>query len=127
MSKLLSSAALSGFLLSFSTLLWADNCENARNTYDDVYCINKVFANADKELNKNYQELRAKLNAQQKNTLKRGQLAWIRQRDAQCSDEHEGKVYVRCNLDETVQRSAWLRERMRECHTIGCQTRRLSE
>ncbi|MEG0197183.1 MAG: hypothetical protein RR676_08290, partial [Acinetobacter sp.] len=47
---------LSSILLS--GVAFADNCENARNTYDDVYCTNKLYASADAELNQNYQALR---------------------------------------------------------------------
>ena len=112
-------------LMAISSLSFANNCENPRNTYDDVYCINKVFHDADAELNKSYAELRKHLTETQKTTLKRSQLAWIKQRDASCSNEEEGKVFVQCNLDETTTRNAWLRERIRECKTIGCQSSRL--
>lgn len=110
----------------FSAVAGAANCENPRNTYDDVYCLNKIYASADNELNQNYQSLRSYLNTAQKNRLKTAQLAWIRQRDRNCSDDAANIVYVRCNLDQTVQRSAWLRERIRECKTVGCQNRQLS-
>ena len=36
----------------------ANNCDKARNTYDDIYCTNKIYASADADLNKNYQQLR---------------------------------------------------------------------
>lgn len=82
----------------WSSVTYADNCDQARNTYDDIYCTNKVYASADAELNKNYQLLRAKLNSNQKAILKTSQLSWIRERNH------------------------WLRERVRECTTIGCKT-----
>ncbi len=32
------------FLCSFGvTSVYADNCDSARNTYDDIYCTNKNF------------------------------------------------------------------------------------
>ena len=40
----------------FTTLSYADNCDKARNTYDDIYCTNKIYASADADLNKNYQQ-----------------------------------------------------------------------
>ena len=54
---------------ALSSSAFADNCENARNTYDDVYCTNKLYASADTELNQNYQALRGKLSASQKALL----------------------------------------------------------
>ena len=48
------SMLLGVFMLMGSNMAFADNCENARNAYDDIYCTNKIFASADAELNKNY-------------------------------------------------------------------------
>lgn len=111
--------------LCLSGAVYADNCDQARNTYDDVYCTNKVFASADADLNKNYQKLRAQLNTNQKSVLKKSQLAWIRERDHQCVDS--GTVDVQCRLEMTQKRNQWLVERLRECNTIGCKSSRLSE
>ena len=113
---------LSGILLSGAA--FADNCENARNTYDDVYCTNKMYASADVELNKNYQGLRGKLSDKQKTMLKKSQLAWIRERDAQCTSGTT--IDVQCRLSTTQERNNWLRERLRECKTIGCKTNALN-
>ena len=112
---------LSGILLS--GVAFADNCENARNTYDDVYCTNKLYASADEELNKNYQALRGKLSSNQKSILKKSQLAWIRERDAQCTTDTG--IDVQPRLSTTQERNNWLRERLRECKTIGCKTNTL--
>lgn len=111
--------------LLISSFALANNCENARNTYDDVYCSDKIFASADADLNKNYQALRAQLDTNQKTVLKKSQLAWIRKRDSNCSSE--SAVYVRCSLEETQQRNAWLVERIRECNTVGCKSNRLRD
>ncbi len=110
-----------------SVWAYADNCDNTRNVYDDIYCANKIYASADAELNKNYKVLRAKLSNAQKSTLKKAQIAWIKERDAECSDDGEQTVYVQCNLEKTQQRNHWLQERIRECNTVGCKTSRLSE
>lgn len=109
----------------FTTMLWsnvtyADNCDQARNTYDDIYCTNKVYASADAELNKNYQLLRTKLTTHQKGILKTSQLSWIRERDNECT--RSTGVDVECRLRTTQDRNHWLRERVRECTTIGCKT-----
>lgn len=109
---------LSSCLFSAATL--ADNCERARNDYDAIYCTNKLYASADVELNNNYKQLRTKLNAQQKNILKKSQLAWIRERDTQCTTDTG--IDVECRLSTTQERNNWLRERLRECKTIGCKT-----
>lgn len=109
------------------TSVYADNCDSARNTYDDIYCTNKIYASADVDLNKNYQALRVKLNTAQKNILKKSQLAWIRQRDANCTDSNRNSVDVQCRLQTTQERNHWLQERLRECQTVGCKTSRLSE
>ena len=58
------------FLCFGITAVYADNCDSARNTYDDIYCTNKIYASADADLNKNYQALRAKLNTAQEIRLR---------------------------------------------------------
>ena len=113
------------FVLLNSTISYADNCENARNTYDDIYCTNKVYASADAELNKNYQKLRTKLTTAQKNILKTSQLGWIRERDEQCTTDTG--VDVSCRLETTQDRNHWLIERLRECDTVGCKTNTLRD
>ena len=112
--------------LMLSGLSFADNCDVARNTYDDIYCTNKLYASADHELNKNYQLLRSKINASQKSILKRSQLNWIRERDAECTVDSGNSVNVSCRLQKTQSRNDWLRERLRECKTIGCKTSALN-
>ena len=111
----------------FTTLSYADNCDKARNTYDDIYCTNKIYASADADLNKNYQQLRHQLNETQQKILKKSQLAWIHHRDAECTDDQKNSVSVQCRLTTTQERNHWLEERLRECQTVGCKTTRLSE
>ncbi len=115
---------LAGLLLGLSLSAYADNCDYARNTYDAVHCDNKVYVNADNELNQTYQELRSKLNPQQKTILKRSQLTWIRDRDQSCSGESDVGTVIStgCQLRKTQERNSWLHERLRECITIGCKT-----
>ena len=116
---------MAGMVLS--SVSFAENCDMTRNTYDAVHCDNKVYANADNELNKIYQQLRGKLNASQKTVLKKSQLAWIRDRDSSCTSESNvGPVIsTRCQLTKTQERNSWLRERLRECNTVGCKTNSL--
>ena len=115
------------FCSLIASLSFADNCDNTRNTYDDIYCTNKIYASADADLNKNYQQLRSKMNMTQQKILKKSQLAWIRHRDVTCSDEQQNSVDVECRLSSTQQRNHWLLERLRECNTFGCKTTRLSQ
>ena len=110
-----------------STFAMTKNCDKARNTYDDIYCTNKIYASADADLNKNYQQLRLKLDETQQKILKKSQLAWIRYRDAECTDDQQVSVDVQCRLSTTQERNHWLLERLRECQTVGCKTTRLSE
>ena len=112
---------------AFATLSYADNCDKARNTYDDIYCTNKIYASADADLNKNYQKLRQQLNETQQKILKKTQLAWIRHRDTSCTDLQQNSVDVQCRLTTTQERNHWLLERLRECQTVGCKPTRLSE
>lgn len=114
--------------LAFSSWAMADNCDHTRNSYDAVHCSDKVYVNADNELNQNYQQLRSKLNPQQKNILKRSQLAWIKDRDQSCSGESNigTVIYTNCQLEKTQERNSWIRERLRECKTIGCKTSALN-
>lgn len=111
----------------WSGVSYAENCDQTRNSYDAVHCDNKVYANADNELNKIYKELRTKLNASQKTILKQSQLAWIRDRDSSCSSESNVGTVIstRCQLNKTQERNSWLRERLRECNTVGCKTNSL--
>ena len=67
-------------------LSWgAQNCDNPANDFDGLYCLTKVYLEADKELNTSYSQLNKRLNNKQKAIIKRGQLAWIRERNNQCS------------------------------------------
>lgn len=111
--------------LAFSpALAFADNCENARNGFDDIYCVNKVYASADNDLNKNYQALRKHLTSTQKSILKSAQINWIYERDEQCMTS-DSSVDVQCRLEKTQERNHWLIERIRECKTVGCKTNEL--
>lgn len=116
-----------GLLLSWSGVSYADNCDHARNTFDDIYCTNKVYASADAELNKNYKALRARLKPNQKSLLLHSQREWIKQRDQACVSEADQAVDVECRLQQTRDRNHWLQERLRECKTIGCKTSLLKD
>ena len=106
----------------FIIISYAYNYENPRNRYDNIYYINKIFAS---DLNKSYMELSRYLNREQKTILKRSQVAWIKDRDANCSSKERGAVYVNCNTEQTIERNAWLRKWIREWKMANCQTNNL--
>jgi uncharacterized protein YecT (DUF1311 family) len=102
-------------------------CDKPKNDFDGLYCLNKVYQEADKELNDNYSKLNGKLDSEGKKALKAGQLAWIRERNQNCS-RHEGDqfyVNLNCAADTTIKRSQFLQDRLRECLSSGCQNSRL--
>ena len=97
-------------------------CDHPRDDFDGLYCLNKVYQEADRELNENYKKLTGKLDADGKAKLKSGQLAWIDKRNAECSRRDGDGFFVnmRCATDETVARSRFLQDRLRECASTGC-------
>ncbi|MDG9857260.1 lysozyme inhibitor LprI family protein [Pseudomonas nitroreducens] len=116
----LSLSMLAAGLLSAELALAA--CEKPRNAFDSVYCLSTEYAQVDRELNNEFGTLRKMLNDGQKAALKKSQIAWIKDRDAQCSYERDGGYFVnlQCAVDKTNERLAVLRERERECQSTGC-------
>lgn len=118
------------FLLSLmvaTSALANEACDKPRNDFDGLYCLNKVYQEADAELNRNYQSLRKMLNAEERKILKRGQIQWIKARDNNCS-RHEGNdffVNLDCATNTTIKRSQFLQDRIRECKSSGCLKSRL--
>ena len=118
--SLLSLTVLTAGLLSADLALAA--CEKPRNAFDSVYCLSTEYAQVDRELNNEFGTLRKMLNDGQKAALKKSQIAWIKDRDAQCSYERDGGYFVnlQCAVDKTNERLVVLRERERECQSTGC-------
>ncbi|MCP1647607.1 MULTISPECIES: lysozyme inhibitor LprI family protein [Pseudomonas aeruginosa group] len=116
----LSLSMLAAGLLSADLALAA--CEKPRNAFDSVYCLSTEYAQVDRELNNEFGTLRKMLNDGQKAALKKSQIAWIKDRDAQCSYERDGGYFVnlQCAVDKTNERLTVLRERERECQSTGC-------
>ena len=116
----LSLSMLAAGLLSAELALAA--CEKPRNAFDSVYCLSTEYAQVDRELNNEFGTLRKMLNDGQKAALKKSQIAWIKDRDAQCSYERDGGYFVnlQCAVDKTNERLTVLRERERECQSTGC-------
>ena len=123
-------AILTSAAFMFPMLSWgAQNCDKPVNDFDGLYCLTKVYLEADKELNNSYTKLNKVLSSTQKSKLKRGQLAWMRDRNDQCSYHDEGGFYVNmdCATRTTIKRVNFLNERARECSAGSCRDSRLGE
>ena len=122
---ILTSAAFMLPMLSWG----AENCDRPNNDFDGLYCLTKVYLEADKELNNSYNKLSKLLNRQQKSTLKRGQLAWMRERNDRCSYHDDGGFFVNmnCATSKTTTRVNFLNERVRECNAGSCRDSRLDD
>ncbi|SHG49225.1 lysozyme inhibitor LprI family protein [Massilia sp. CF038] len=102
-------------------------CDKPKNDFDGLYCLNKVWQEADKELNENYKALASKLDADGKKALKTGQLAWIKSRNNSCSKLEPTAFWVDldCANKTTIDRSRFLQDRIRECASAGCMNSKL--
>lgn len=106
-----------------SSMAWAANCDQTRNSLDAVHCSNLVYQQADQELNKTYKALMGKLKTTDKKHLRTLQRQWITQRDQACTMQSVDMGEVinsSCLLDQTTARTNWLNDRLRECKTVGC-------
>jgi uncharacterized protein YecT (DUF1311 family) len=115
-------------LLCSSSTAWANSaCDKPRNDFDGLYCLNKVYQEADNELNDNYKKLSEKLDSEGKKALKSGQLAWMKERNTTCSRQEADEFFVNldCATSTTVKRSQFLQDRLRECNSSGCQNSKL--
>lgn len=102
-------------------------CDNPRDDFDGLYCLNKLYQQADAELNSLYKKLRPALDAQGSARLKSGQLAWIEERNSKCSRRNEEGFFVNmaCASSMTIKRAQFLQDRLRECQSTGCQNSKL--
>ena len=126
MKKRLTQLALLSFLMP--ALAWANsNCDKPRNDFDGLYCLNKIYQQADTELNVNYKTLVPLLDQAGKAALKHRQLQWMRERNQDCSMHQSGGFYVNleCATSTTIERAQFLQDRIRECKSAGCLNSRL--
>ena len=110
-----------------SSALAGEACDRPKNDFDGLYCLNKIYQEADKELNVNYKILVPLLDIAGKAQLKRNQLVWQRSRNSECSRQDGGSFLVdlQCASDTTISRSQFLQDRIRECKSSGCLNSRL--
>lgn len=118
------------FLLSLglSANVFANSaCDKPQNNFDGLYCLNKVYQEADKELNAAYKKLQGQLDSKGKAALKAGQLSWIEARNTNCSRLDTTGFYVNldCATNTTVERLRFIQDRSRECSSSGCQNSKL--
>jgi uncharacterized protein YecT (DUF1311 family) len=127
--KIIQQAAISLLLATASVGAYAAGCATPQNAFDQVYCAGNLYAQVDHDLNVAYGNLKKHLTAAQSNSLKTGQLAWIKQRDANCSESKADGFYVnlQCAVDTTQARLAFLKERDRECTSTGCVSSKIGE
>jgi uncharacterized protein YecT (DUF1311 family) len=89
-----------------------------------------VYQQADQELNASYKILMKALKPKDKTNLRASQRTWIRDRDRACTlhSVDMGEVIdSACLLDQTTSRTSWLNDRVRECKTVGCLSRKLTD
>ncbi|MGS0893892.1 lysozyme inhibitor LprI family protein [Burkholderia stagnalis] len=125
--NLLASCALLALAAPFAA--HAAGCAKPHSAFDQVYCTSTQFSQADRDLNDEYGRLRKQLSGDQQAALKTGQLAWLKQRDGQCSETRNNSYLVdlQCAVDMTQSRLSFLRERERECSSTGCVASKLGE
>lgn len=106
-----------------------NNCNTPGNSFEDVYCLSKVFVKADDDLNAAYQKLLKRLSPAAQVTLRRTQRTWLTARNTTCT-ENDAKlgavIYMDCAVDRTTSRSNFLNDRLRECLSSGCQPAKLN-
>ena len=102
-------------------------CDNPKNDFDGLYCLNKIYQESDKELNAKYKGLVGLLDKSGKTQLKRGQLVWMKNRNSECSRRDGDAFFVNldCATDTTIARAQFLQDRIRECKSSGCLNSRL--
>ena len=125
MMQNLHKALLSCFFLSLLFVSGAAlslECEDPMTQLDMNLCASAELDRETKKINKTYNNLRAKLNSEQKQQIKEVQLAWIKFKDLACKFEASavegGSVYSmvlsECLTAKTRQRHKEL-ERINSC------------
>ena len=97
-------------------------CDKPHDDFDGLYCLNKVYQQADADLNATFGRLKPKLDASGQKALRSGQLAWISARNERCGKRDSTGFYVNlsCATETTITRTKFLEDRLRECVSSGC-------
>lgn len=125
MKRLIALALVTGFWAAHA--LAAEQCDRPKNDFDNMYCLNKVFLQADSDLNKSYGVLARLITPSARQQLKSTQLQWIQRRNSECSYTKGEHFFVSldCATQLTIDRTNWLNDRVRECKSSGCQPSKL--
>jgi len=102
-------------------------CDRVTNDFDGLYCLNKVYQQADTDLNVAYKQLVSHLDADGRAVLRNHQLQWMAERNVSCSMRKDNAFYVDldCATRVTIERTRFLQDRVRECVSAGCMNSRL--
>lgn len=117
-----------GYLVAFALILgmnvaaFADCMDNAKTTVDMQNCNDLDYKAADNELNRVYKQLRAYLDNEGKEKLKKAELAWIKYRDENCAfhaDRYRGGSFQSvqhglCLITMTKERTNELKDQLKE-------------
>jgi uncharacterized protein YecT (DUF1311 family) len=97
-------------------------CTSTNSPFDDVYCDIQVFHQADHQLNVDYGAFYKILNANEQSSLRDGEIAWIKDRNQQCTESQDGYNFVAidCAVAMTNTRDNFIKARQRECASTGC-------
>ena len=102
-------------------------CDRVTNDFDGLYCLNKVYQQADTDLTVAYKQLVGLLDADGRAVLRKHQLQWMAERNVSCSMRKDDAFYVDldCATRVTIDRTRFLQDRVRECVSAGCMNSRL--
>jgi uncharacterized protein YecT (DUF1311 family) len=102
-------------------------CDRIINDFDGLNCLNKLYQQADTDLNSAYKALVAKLDAGGRAILRQHQLQWMAERNVSCSMRKDEAFYVDldCAKRVTIERTRFLQDRVNECISSGCMDSRL--
>jgi uncharacterized protein YecT (DUF1311 family) len=102
-------------------------CDHVTNDFDGLYCLNKVYQQADADLNVAYKQLVGHLDGGGRAVLRKHQLQWMAERNVSCSMRKDQAFYVDldCATRVTIDRTRFLQDRVRECVSAGCMNSRL--
>lgn len=112
-------ATIAAIAFQVPTFALEDNCDKYSNSYERTYCMSKLFVESDNELNDVYKQLRAKLNKSGQTDLKNAEVRWLKYRTSRC-ETSPGTIDVRCSFYVNVDRTNFLRDRLRECRSGMC-------
>ena len=123
MGSLILSAKRAALVLSFAMAITAfasgTHCDEFQDSYDRTYCYSKLFIESDNELNDVYKALRNMLNRSGQNALKETERRWIKYRKDRC-EVSSAVVDVGCSYMVNLERTEFLRDRLRECKQRMC-------